>query len=266
MKLLIDESPIVVLPTLAEKIGINEAIIVQQIHYWITQQKNFVEGRYWVYNTYEDWQLQFKWLHIGTIKRLIAKLQSLNIIIIRNLSKNKNDRTNWYSLNYEVLNNYCDEPKQEEQNVATDSNNLLPSIVTKCDYDIYTKTNTKNNTKTNDDYFLGLFNGKQINEEFLETWKQWIDYRKSIKKKVTEMIAKKQIEFILQQSNPIECIKQSIRNGWQGLFPLKTYQTHIPKELSYEELLELTKKMTPEERQKTMQQYKPNNGKFIFSN
>mgnify|MGYP006980373955 CR=1 FL=1 len=147
-----------------------------------------------------------------------------------------------------------------------DSNNLLPSIVTNCDDDIYTKNNTKNNTKTNDDYFLELLKDKTNDNELIETWKQWIDYRKSIKKKVTEMTAKRQIEFLLQQADPIECLRQSIRNGWQGLFPLKTYQTHIPKELSYEELLELTKKMTPEERQKTMQQYKPKNGKFIFSN
>ena len=33
-KLLINEHPLQVLPSLATKIGLNEAIVLQQIHYW----------------------------------------------------------------------------------------------------------------------------------------------------------------------------------------------------------------------------------------
>lgn len=31
---IIDESPLLIRPTLAAKVGLNEAIILQQIHYW----------------------------------------------------------------------------------------------------------------------------------------------------------------------------------------------------------------------------------------
>ena len=34
-RLLIDEYPLVVQPSLAALVGINEAIILQQIHYWL---------------------------------------------------------------------------------------------------------------------------------------------------------------------------------------------------------------------------------------
>ena len=59
--LLINEPPLQVLPSLAQKIGLNEAIIVQQVHYWLNPKfnKNYFEGRNWVWNTYEQWQQQF---------------------------------------------------------------------------------------------------------------------------------------------------------------------------------------------------------------
>ena len=39
-KLLIDEPPLQVLPSLALKIGLNEAIILQQVHYWLNPKLN----------------------------------------------------------------------------------------------------------------------------------------------------------------------------------------------------------------------------------
>jgi len=49
-------------------------------------------------------------------------------------------------------------------------------------------------------------------------WKEWIEYRQSIKKPLTVTSIGKQISFLLQQPNPVECIETAIRNGWQGLF------------------------------------------------
>ena len=49
---LIDDYPILVLPKLAEKIGLNEAIILQQIHYWLKESKHFYDNKIWVYNSY----------------------------------------------------------------------------------------------------------------------------------------------------------------------------------------------------------------------
>ena len=61
MTLLISEPPLQVLPSLAKKIGLNEAIVLQQLHYWLDpkRNKNLHENLHWVYNTYEQWQKQF---------------------------------------------------------------------------------------------------------------------------------------------------------------------------------------------------------------
>lgn len=75
--LLINEPPLQVLPTLALKLGLNEAIILQQIYYWLNLEfnKNQFDGRLWVYNTYEKWQQQldkFKTPMIFKKKRSIS--------------------------------------------------------------------------------------------------------------------------------------------------------------------------------------------------
>ena len=49
-KLLYTKEPIVINPIAAEVLGVNEAIIVQQIHYWLNINEkakiNFYNGRY----------------------------------------------------------------------------------------------------------------------------------------------------------------------------------------------------------------------------
>ena len=50
-KLLIDENPLVLLPSLAVKIGLNQAIVIQQIHYWLQASKTKINNKKWVYNT-----------------------------------------------------------------------------------------------------------------------------------------------------------------------------------------------------------------------
>ncbi|WP_249366800.1 hypothetical protein [Neobacillus rhizophilus] len=44
-KLLINENPVMIIPSLAVKIGLNEAVILQQIHYWVHGSRHVIEGR-----------------------------------------------------------------------------------------------------------------------------------------------------------------------------------------------------------------------------
>lgn len=55
-----------------------------------------------------------------------------------------------------------------------------------------------------------------------ELWKEWYDYRDEIKKPLTESSVNKQIKFLLEQSNPSQCIDTAIMNTWQGLFEVKS--------------------------------------------
>lgn len=102
--LLIEEYPLLVLPTLADEIGLNEAIVLQQIHFWISKGKHFHDGRYWVYNTYEEWQKQFPFWSVSTVRRTFNKLEQLGLIESANYNSMTIDKTKWYTINYEKLN------------------------------------------------------------------------------------------------------------------------------------------------------------------
>lgn len=119
-KLIIDENPIIILPSLAIKIGFSEAAFVQQLHYWLQASNNERDGFKWVYNTYEDWQKQFPWWSISTIRRAITKLEKMDLIIIGNYNKLKIDNTKWYRINYELLEDMSRPSVQNEQTECSD--------------------------------------------------------------------------------------------------------------------------------------------------
>lgn len=111
-KLLINESPILVLPTLAKKIGLNQALFIQQLHYWLADSKHTYDGYQWVYNTYEDWHRQFPFWSTSTIRRIIGKLEREGLIVSGNYNRFKMDKTKWYRINYEYLESLMDEDAQ----------------------------------------------------------------------------------------------------------------------------------------------------------
>ncbi|MDP4107129.1 MAG: conserved phage C-terminal domain-containing protein [Bacillota bacterium] len=98
------ENPLVILPSLAMKIGLREAIILQQINYWLTKKgAHVIEGRKWIYNTYQEWQKQFPFWSETTIKRSFLKLEKQGLLISGNWNALKMDKTKWYTINYEKL-------------------------------------------------------------------------------------------------------------------------------------------------------------------
>ncbi|MEJ8767694.1 hypothetical protein WKU33_17875 [Oceanobacillus sp. HCA-5259] len=101
--LLLDDYPLIVLPTLAKIIGLNEAIVLQQIHFWLAKKKNYEDGRYWVYNTYGGWAKQFPFWSETTIRRILGRLEESELIVTGNYNKMGADRTKWYSINYEKV-------------------------------------------------------------------------------------------------------------------------------------------------------------------
>lgn len=103
-ELLISEPPLQVLPTLAAEIGINEAVILQQLHYWLHKSKNIVDGYKWVYNSIPEWHKQFFWIKSETtIKKCFADLEKRGLLIAANYNKAKFDRTKWYRIDYDAL-------------------------------------------------------------------------------------------------------------------------------------------------------------------
>ncbi len=128
-KLLINEPPLQVLPSLAQVIGLNEAIVLQQIHYWLQTSKHDIQGKKWIYNSVENWKEQFPFWSAKTISRILKKLREEKLLLVKNLSRIKFDKTNWYTIDYGQL------VLIDKDNLSvSDKDNLSQSIKTKCPY------------------------------------------------------------------------------------------------------------------------------------
>lgn len=159
-KYLLDEYPLVVLPKLAVRIGLEEAIILQQVHYWLEENKktakNFKDGKYWTYNTYEEWQEQFPFWSISTIRRKISSLETSGLLVSGNYNDMKIDRTKWYTVGYDLLNTICENEQGndgiEENCNCPDRTNATVQNEQMQTFNLNSpipETNTETNTETN---------------------------------------------------------------------------------------------------------------------
>lgn len=103
---LTSESPMLIYRDLATLLGLNEAIILSQLHFWLCQEKHFYDDRYWTYNTYEQWQEQFSFWSISTIRRALSSLKKRKLVITTDkYNKMSIDKTLWYTIDYDEYDN-----------------------------------------------------------------------------------------------------------------------------------------------------------------
>ena len=104
--LLINEPPLQVLPTLAKLIGLNEALVLQQLQYWLFHEKLGItkNGQKWIYNSYPEWAKNFPFWDKRTIQRIFRSLEKEKLVLSSQFFKNKYNRMKSYRINYDVLN------------------------------------------------------------------------------------------------------------------------------------------------------------------
>lgn len=154
-KFLLDDTPIVVQPRLAELFkSLDEAAVLQQIHYWVSRSDKVHDGKKWTYNTMEDWLKQFPWIgSTRTLKRYFDDLVDKKILKVGNFNKVKFDRTKWYTIDYDAFYDFvnrCGQNVQMEPDKSTESKQTnCPNPTGQNDrtYTLdYPETNTEINT------------------------------------------------------------------------------------------------------------------------
>ncbi|MBU2685539.1 MAG: hypothetical protein KKF27_20050, partial [Gammaproteobacteria bacterium] len=163
-ELLLDKYPVLVSPRLATLIGLNEAIVLQQIQYWLVfneenesllpkeEQKHLRAGRWWTFNSAPNWRdKNFPFWSERTIQRTFTALRKAFVpkppnedgkppedsrvardalLITGNFNRMKYDRTLWYTINYEALAKLDSEnPKRASRQVVMMDNDKLSSPI-----------------------------------------------------------------------------------------------------------------------------------------
>ncbi|MEG5771448.1 conserved phage C-terminal domain-containing protein [Enterobacter roggenkampii] len=164
MSLLMPSRPIVINPDLAYSIGLNEAIALQQVNYWLKETTSGLErdGVRWIYNTNEQWLEQFPFWSESTLKRTFTRLKQLGVLKVEQLNKSQRDMTNYYTINYEsellddvkvtksksskcTLPSGQNEPMEEVKVKHSNGSKRTALIRSKCT-DVLTENTTENTT------------------------------------------------------------------------------------------------------------------------
>lgn len=118
----------------AEKIGIEGAILLGHVNYWVeVNQANDIQGNkaingyYWTFNSYKSLANIFSYMTPSKIRRTLIMLKDEGYILIENHNSTKYDRTNWYTitekgknlLGSKHQNKPVAEPKKEKEEIVT---------------------------------------------------------------------------------------------------------------------------------------------------
>ena len=230
-KFLLKENPLVIIPEIARRVGLNEAIILQQIQYWNTHNEktknNFRDGYYWTFNTYDEWRKQFPFWSVITIKRTFAKLEGYELVISSNYNKLSIDRTKWYRINYEALESLESFPLYQNDTIIVSRwydqwvkmRRPLPEITTDINAEINEKHNTPKQVSVYALHYLPNKN-RQVDEILEYYYEQYLLYKKKVHPKMKE----KQLETIYAEISEA-CSKYSDdTEGWQ-----KSIDTHMKR-------------------------------------
>lgn len=170
---LIDEHPVTFHPSLALALGINEAILLQKINLWLNNKPKNSEGVSWLYNSYKSWHEQLPFFSESTIKRAIKNLVDRGIVVKGNFNKNAYDRTCWYTINYDKLDEIVDEIVAKQESTTLCQNDTIE------DFNLEQGVNQNDTTNTN------VFTMNKNNEYCLEQEKV-VEIDMELHKKVEE--------------------------------------------------------------------------------
>lgn len=202
---------------IAMKYGIQPAIILNNLYFWIEKnranEKHFYDGYYWTYNSMKAFSELFPYMTERQIDYAIKKLVESGLIIKGNYNKSSYDRTCWYAITkegYSVLKNCeIEETKAKQsilQNCEMDSTKSKPCISQNCEMD-FTNLSNGNDTIVKPIPDINT-DSKQINEE-KENYKE------------------KENEFSLQKNISISTKKRNEKNQEYELIELKRVKEKV---------------------------------------
>ena len=129
---------------IATKYGVNSAILLNNIYFWIEKNKanetNFYDGYYWTYNSKKAFSELFPYLTSRQVDYALEKLIDDGVLLTGNYNKNPYDRTLWYAITkkgYSILQN-CE---MKTTNLLNENDNIvepIPDINTNIKKDIKT--------------------------------------------------------------------------------------------------------------------------------
>jgi hypothetical protein len=198
-------------PEIAAKVGLNAAVIFQNILWWAEKNaannKHFHDGLWWTYNSVSAFADLFPYLTGKQIRTALTKLEDDGLLVSGSFNKSAYDRTKWYAPTCPI--GKSDLPKRSNEN--DQKGEPIPDINTDIKPDDITPYSPP---KSIIPYWMPM-----------DAWEGWLEMRAKMKKPLTEraMIrAINKLEFMRQGGADVgEILDRSTMNGWTDLYEIK---------------------------------------------
>lgn len=215
----------------AVKYGVNAAIILQNIGYWIKQNEanetNFYDGRYWTFNSKRAYGELFPYMSKRQIETAFQKLIEDGVIVTGNYNKLAYDRTLWYALTQKgksILHfGEMEEPKtangtpQNGEPIPDINPNVTPVVTSG------KKKERKNNS------FDSIIAAYTTDKEITELLQEWLKVRKAKRAAMTDRAIQMNIDKLDKLASEsrmsvVEYLKEIICRGWAAFYAINDYQ------------------------------------------
>lgn len=220
----------------ALEVGINGAIILNHLHYWLKKnadnEMNYHDGYFWTYNSIAAYKKQFPFWSEKTIYRILRELEVNGYVKTGNYNQSAYDRTKWYALTEKSVKLLASTIVQEYEN---SQDNATETTLTDCQNEITQSDNAHLDKLYKSTLNKNKHKEKHINKhsancspELAEALNAFAEHRKKLKKPMTdrakELLLSNLSKMASAEQEQIAILNQSIMNGWQGVFPLKQKQ------------------------------------------
>ena len=140
-----------------DKTGLNKAIFLNQLNYWIELNEqagiNFKDGYYWSYSSYPRMiERDFPYWSVDTLKRAVTSLEKYGIVISANYNSMKMDKKKWYRIDYKRLQEVIDIVKHHDDLANSDVNAICTDVDAKCTDDEGNVSRAIKENRCNKDY------------------------------------------------------------------------------------------------------------------
>ncbi len=222
----------------AVRCGVEEAVIISNLRFWLAKnaanERHKYDGHYWTYNSAKAFAELFPYWTSNKIQKLLKNMELKKYIISGTYNERGYDRTKWYTL-----------PEFSVENVESRRNAIQPNGLMEKSNRLNGKSHlaepipdVNTDKKPDVDQELGAsalpasrkvkFNpltAKPSNVS-TEAWAEWCGHRQEIRKALTARMCEQQAKALINHSNPDAVLRQSIANGWTGIFPDKVGMPH----------------------------------------
>lgn len=222
----------------AKEYGVNAAIILQNIGYWIKQNEanetNFYDGRYWTFNSKRAYGELFPYMSKRQIETAFQKLIEDGVIVTGNYNKLAYDRTLWYALTQkgksilhfgEMENSKTEKGKPQNGEPIPDINTVVTSVVT---------SGKKKESKSFDaiiDRYL-YPDGQSVrfedHDKRRELLQEWLKVRKAKRAAMTDSAIQMNIDKLDKlacesRMSVVEYLSEVICRGWAAFYVINNY-------------------------------------------